>query len=134
MEKQSLTDERVYPDKSVIEAALGTAQFNIFLKFIENIEALNLSVEWRYYNDGKAWLGKILTKKKNIAWLSVWNVGFKVTVFFTEKTIEGFKALEITTAKVEKPTGKLLPIITTVKDDAALNDVIKILGYKIQLK
>jgi hypothetical protein len=133
LETQILTDADTYPDNSVIEKALGADRFGLFLKFIEKIEALNLTIEWRYYNDGKAWLGKIWYKKKNLGWLSIWNVGFKVTVFFTEKTIEGFNALGID-IKAQIPTGKLIPIIMTIKDDKILDNLISILKYKKELK
>jgi hypothetical protein len=132
-EKQILTDESIYPNNTVIKNALGTTQFGSYLTFIEKIEALNLTIEWRYYNDGKTWLCKILNKKKNIGWLSIWDVGFKVTVFFTEKTIEGINALG-RDIKIGKPSGKLIPIITTINDDTTLDNVIKILEYKKGLK
>ncbi|MDR0470541.1 MAG: DUF3788 domain-containing protein [Nitrososphaerota archaeon] len=133
MEKQILTDAGTYPDNSVIEKALGADWFGLFLEFIEKIENLNLTIEWRYYNDGKAWLGKIWHKKKNLGWLSIWNVGFKVTVFFTEKTIEGFNALGVD-VKAQTSTGKLIPILMTINDDSALDNLITILKYKKELK
>lgn len=36
-----------------------------------------LSPEWRYYNDGKSWLCKMLSKKKNLFWLSIWEGCFR---------------------------------------------------------
>ena len=133
MEKQSLTDASTYSDNTVIEKTLGTERFGLFLKFIEKIEALNLTIEWRYYNDGKTWLGKIWHKKKNLGWLSIWNVGFKVTIFFTEKTIGGFNALGID-VKAQTATGKLIPILMTINDDRALDNLATILKYKMKIK
>lgn len=132
--KQYLTDQSVYPDNTVIAHALGADHFKIYLTFIEKIEALNLVIEWRYYNDGKSWLGKIWHKKKNMGWLSIWEVGFKVTIFFTEKTIWGLNELEIDRIETEKPVGKLIPILMTINDNRALDNAIKILQYKMQLK
>ena len=35
------------------------------------------SLEWRYDNDGNAWLGKVVRKKKTVCWVSVWDRFFK---------------------------------------------------------
>jgi hypothetical protein len=48
--KQVLSDKNVYPDNAVIERLIGADHFGIYLRFLEKIEALNLVVEWRYYN------------------------------------------------------------------------------------
>ena len=85
MENLILTDPMVNPENDVLENALGK-NYNRYKEFIDKINAQNLIVEWNYYNDGKSWLGKILNKKKNLCWLSVWNTGFKLTFYFTEKT------------------------------------------------
>jgi hypothetical protein len=52
--------------------------FNAFLK--EDYPAL--STEWRYYNDGKSWLCKIIKKKKTVCWVSVYENMFKTTFYF----------------------------------------------------
>ncbi|MDR0515524.1 MAG: DUF3788 domain-containing protein [Fibromonadaceae bacterium] len=93
--------------------------------------AQNFILEWNYYNDGKSWLGKILNKKKNLCWLSAWNTGFKLTFFFTEKTINGIQELEIDDeikdmAKNNKPTGKLFPVIILISNKKRMNGCLKI--------
>jgi hypothetical protein len=56
-----------------------------------------ITVEWRYYNDGKAWLAKGLykwtgarggQKENTVFWLSIWDSFFKVTIYFPEKNRE----------------------------------------------
>ena len=51
-------------------------------------------MEWRYYNDGKAWLAKGLFKwtgvrgdqnEKTVFWLSIWDGFFKVYIYVPEK-------------------------------------------------
>ena len=120
MENQILIDPMVEPKSDVLENALGK-NYNRYKEFVDKINAQNLIVEWNYYNDGKSWLGKILNKKKNICWLSVWNTGFKLTFYFTEKTIKGIYELEIDDViknKVDniKPIGKLFPIIILIEN------------------
>jgi len=138
METQILTDPKIKPNTNVLEKALGK-NYKRYVEFLNEINSQNLTVEWNYYNDGKSWLGKILHKKKNLCWLSVWNVGFKLTFLFTEKTIKGINDLDIddeikNIAQKTKPTGKLFPILLLIKTKQAMYDGLKILEYKMKLK
>ncbi|MCL2185287.1 MAG: DUF3788 domain-containing protein [Treponema sp.] len=138
METQILTDPMIKPNNKVLETALGK-NFKRFMEFLSKIGELNLVPEWNYYNDGKSWLCKILNKKKNLAWLSVWNTGFKLSFFFTEKTIAGVYELDIddeikTIAKDMKPTGKLLPVVFLIKNKKMLSAGLRLLEYKMRLK
>ena len=138
MENLILTDPMVNPENDILENALGK-KYNRYKEFINKINAQNLIVEWNYYNDEKSWLGKILNKKKNLCWLSVWNIGFKLTFYFTEKTINGIYELDIddgikNMVQKIKPIGKLLPIILVIENKKTMNDGLKILEYKMQLK
>ena len=138
MENQILTDPVIKPDNNVLETALGK-NFKLYADFLDKLSELHLVTEWNYYNDGKSWLCKLLNKKKNLAWLSVWNTGFKLTFYFTEKTITGIYELDIdneikTSARGGKTIGKLLPVIFPVKNKRALNDGLILLDYKKKLK
>lgn len=138
MEKQILTDPMVTPENNILGEALGK-NYQLYKDFFENIAKKKLIPKWNYYNDGKSWLCKILNKKRNLCWLSIWNTGFKLTFFFTEKTIDGVYKLETSNdikniAQETKPTGKLIPIIILVKNKKIINDVLKILEYKMSLK
>ncbi|PKP08994.1 MAG: hypothetical protein CVU09_13085 [Bacteroidetes bacterium HGW-Bacteroidetes-4] len=46
-----------------------------------NLPETPWQVQWRYYNDGKAWLCKVSYKKKTVFWLSVWEAYFKVAFY-----------------------------------------------------
>ena len=138
MENKILTDPSVKPDSKVLENALGK-NYKRFNEFIAKINEKNIALEWNYYNDGKSWLGKLLYKKKNLCWLSIWNTGFKLTIFFTEKTIGGVQKLEIddeikNTAKTSKPTGNLIPVILLVSNKNKMKCGLAILDYKMGLK
>ena len=138
METQIFTNPLIRPGNIALEAALGKS-YKLYTEFEEKMKERNLIPEWNYYNDGKSWLCKILYKKKNYAWLSVWNTGFKLSFFFTEKTIENFFNLDIDdTIKEEarsiKPMGKFRPVILLIKHKKTLNDALKILEYKMSLK
>ena len=119
MENKILNDPMIKPDNNVLESVLGK-NYQLYKEFIEKISVNKLIPEWNYYNDGKTWLCKILNKKKNLCWLSVWDIGFKLTFYFTEKTIDGVYELEINN-EIKKMTqetkfiGKLLPVIILIK-------------------
>jgi len=138
MENKVLTDPAINPDESVLEKALGK-KYKLFTEFLNKISEQNFNPEWHYYNDTKCWLCKILNRKKNYGWLSVWDTGFQLTFYFTEKTFGGVCALDIDesikqAAVTAKPVGKSHPVILPVKNKNIMNDGIKILEYKYNLK
>jgi len=138
MENKILIDPKVEPKDSVLENALGK-KYRLFTEFVNKISEKNCIPEWHYYNDGKSWLCKILNKKKNHCWLSVWNTGFKLTFYFTEKTIAGVSDLAINDkikqdAAAMKQVGNLRPVVVLIKNKYLMNDGIKILEYKMNLK
>jgi len=131
-------DPKEKPNPKNLEKALGK-KYALFLDFTSKLNEQNLSIEWNYYNDGKSWLGKLLVKKKNLCWISIWNTGLKVTVFFTEKTIDDFYGLNIneeikTSAQTVKRVGKFIPVIMLIKSKKMVNDCLKVLEYKKALK
>lgn len=135
-----LRDGDIFPSDKILEDALGEG-FNVLVSFLETITnneyALNL--EWRYYNDGKAWLGKAVYKKKTIFWLSVWEGFFKTSFFFTEKHLEAIAKLDISeTMKDEfakaKTIGKLIPMIFDVNKENQLGDLLTAVRFKKSLK
>ena len=138
MENQLLTDSEMFPDNAVLQAVLGK-KFALYEEFVKQLGEKNIVPEWHYYNDGKSWLGKTMYKKKNIAWVSVWDTGFKITFFFTEKTLSGFYALEISDeikqeAKKQKNLGKLIPVLLLISGKKVLKDAMRIFEYKMGLK
>lgn len=135
-----LRDAAIYPTDEVLMDVLGDA-FKVYSLFIEtiSIDPLSLSAEWRYYNDGKAWLAKVQFKKKTILWLSVWDDLFKITFYFTEKNIEAIAGLNISEAiKVEfckaKPVGRLIPLILEVREIDQMDDLLTLVRFKKSLK
>ena len=138
MERQILTDPMVTPEDAVLEDALGK-NYSLFTEFARNINELNLVLEWNYYNDTKSWLGKVLHKKKNLCWISVWNTGFKMTFYFPERAIDGVFQLDIdneikNNARETKPVGKSHPVIMLIKNKKLIKNGLKILEYKKSLK
>lgn len=142
METQMLLrDPHIYPSNEVLKNVLGDSVYHILHIFLTTItnEEYALSIEWRYYNDGKAWLGKIQYKKKTILWLSVWEVFFKTSFYFTEKHLEAIAALNISESVKDnfykaKLSGRLIPMIIDVSEEEQLADLLTIMQCKKRLK
>lgn len=141
MEAQMLLrDADIFPSDKILEDALGEG-FNVLVSFLETItnNEYALTLEWRYYNDGKAWLGKAVYKKKTIFWLSVWEGFFKTSFFFMEKHLEAIAKLDISeTIKDEfakaKTIGKLIPMIFDINKENQLGDLLTVVWFKKSLK
>jgi hypothetical protein len=139
MEKEImvLTNPMEEPNK-ILETALDK-KYKTYENFVSRINEKGLVLEWNYYKDEKSWLCKVLHKKKNICWLSIWNTGFKLTFYFSEKTIDGVYELDINEkikkgANEMKPVGKLRPIVILIDNNKILNDSMKILEHKMSIK
>ena len=132
METPSLRDPNLFPSKEVLEQELGNS-YQAFQELIKSItdNNLGLSIEWRYYRDGKAWLCKATYKKKTVFWLSVWDKYFKTTFYFTERHRAGIEALDIEEQikidfRSKKLIGKLVPLTISVRMQDQINDILKI--------
>ncbi len=140
MDKPLLNDPDVFPTPEVLAKTLGKsyAVFEELVAMITGTE-FDLTFEWRFYNDGKAWLGKVGYKKKTIFWLSAWDGYFQATFLFTEKTKPGVMELPIDeTLKNEfaqnQPMGKLIALPVKVTKKKQIKDVLELVRYKKELK
>jgi hypothetical protein len=139
MEGLLLKDQNVYPDKEVLKKALG-GSYPAYEELLKVIAASEYSLvpEWRYYNDGKAWLCKVCHKKKTVFWLSIWDKYFKTSFYFTEKTGSGIASLRIDAGIKKsfigsKHTGKLIPLTIEMRTKNQLTDLLKIISYKMKI-
>ncbi len=99
----------------------------------------NLQPQWRYYNDGKAWLCKVVFKSKTVFWLSIWEGFFKTSFFFRDRDCSGILELDIDKSykqQVESSQtfGKLHPVVLEIRDHVQLEDLAKLIRYKKGLK
>ncbi len=140
MDRPLLNDEHQYPDDHVLEKTLGKAKpaWDAFAAGIGE-QVPDASLEWRYYNDGKAWLCKMVRKKKTVCWVSVWDKFFKTTFYFTDKSDRDIQALPIAadlkaSFREHKGFGKLKPLTIEVASKKALEPVFVVAKYKAGLK
>ncbi|KAA8479706.1 uncharacterized protein DUF3788 [Arcticibacter tournemirensis] len=140
MESQLLREQDVYPSESVIKQALG-ASYAVFAELEKTITSNTFALvpEWNYYKDGKAWLCKVLYKKKTVFWLSVWPGFFKVSFYFTEKNRDVIPSLSVDMDIKEafmqaKPIGRLIPLTVNVSRKEQISDLLKLVECKKNLK
>lgn len=140
MEIQLLREESPYPDADVLKEKLGEI-YDVYAGFVSVItaEPHSLQPEWNFYKDGKAWLCKIIFRKKTVIWLSVWDDCFKLTFFFTEKSKSGIEELIIDPSIKEsflksKNIGKLIPLVIAIREKSQVDDVLKIIEFKKSIK
>jgi hypothetical protein len=135
-----LRDPKVFPGPEVLKDSLKEA-YPVYEELLASITGpeYGLVPEWRFYNDGKAWLCKVAYKKKTIFWLSVWDEFFKVSFYFTMSTAKGVTDLAIRKSIRDKlisakPIGKLIPLVVDIRKKAQLKDLLKLIDYKKSLK
>lgn len=138
MDRPRLNDPNLPPTDDVIAAELKSAA-QAYREFVKALPGHQIDLEWRYYNDGKSWLGKATAKKKTVFWLSVWEGYFKVSLFFTEKTRVGVQALPIDDALKnrlanEPVKGKLIALILDLAQSGQLADALTLVAYKKSCK
>lgn len=140
-EIQLLRDSEIIPTEKVLENALGKEIFAVYkelTKIITSVE-FELKPEWNFYKDGKAWLCKVIYKKKTVFWLSIWEKHIKTSFYFTEKTRSGIFELPID-EKIKqdfeetKIIGKLIPLILCIEKEGQLEDLKEVIKYKKGLK
>lgn len=144
---QLLRDPKVNPTDEIIAEGLGLAT-NTYIKFIDRLEHNDIKLmDWRYYNDGKAWLSKGeykwitnrgTNKAKPIFWLSIWRGFFKVSFFFSTKTQselltlpisqEAKKLIENTIAMGKSM--KFIPVVFDISDDKHLDDLLVLAQFR----
>ena len=146
-DRQLLRDPDIEPTSEVIAEGLGAA-YETYSEFINELGKYGITLmDWRFYNDGKAWLSKGeykwttprgAIKVKPIFWLSIWEGFFRTTFFFSTSVQAELHDLPIsqeTRALIRnaKPMGKsmrFIPVIIDIKTSPQLGDVYTIAQFR----
>jgi hypothetical protein len=133
-----LRDDQVFPDETVLRQVLENA-FQAYLGLLDIFRRQNLSAEWRYYHDGKAWLLKVQKKQKTLVWMSAWKGFISATIYLPLKHLDRFSELDIDDSikeKVEqsKDIMKSKPCTFEISEVGILDDFEKVLKLKMELK
>ena len=131
-----LRDEAVYPSDDVLAQHLAKAKpaWDAFTDRLAE-DFSDASLEWRFYQDGKSWLCKLVRKKKTVCWVSIWDHAFRTTFYFTAKNDQEIERLPIAQElrnayRAQTGSGKLKPLTIEVRSKKALGDVFTLFGYK----
>jgi len=132
-----LTDEKIFPDDTVLEKVLGPS-FTAYKSLLYLFEQSNLHHEWRYYKDGKAWLCKVQKKTKTLVWMSAWKGYMKATIYIPEKKVGSLLDLPLSTEtkdsiRTAKNVGKSKPCMFEVRDETVFKDLEAVMKYKAQI-
>jgi len=149
MPEQLLRDPNIEPANEVLAAALGETN-GAYLKFIEGLKSRDIDLTYRYYADGKAWLGKGLyrrtgarggQKEMTAFWLSIWDGFFKVTIYIPEKVRADALSLPLhdkIKAMIDDPKqmGKLkfFPLIFDLRSDELFDAVYTLIDFRKRIK
>ena len=140
MEPIVLLDRTVRPTDEIVFSIIGDK--SILWQEIRTYlceHHTDITEEWNFYNDGKAWLFRTLKKKKTIFWVGVIKDTFIVSFWLADKaeTVIELSDLpdrvknEYRNAKRYK-IGRSLSI--TMSDQEDVINVIRLIDIKIRLK
>ncbi len=136
MEPLALTDPKQFPSDAVIASHLGKSRphWEALFAFI-HAERPDLVEQWRFYNDGKAWLMNVSRKKKTVFWLGVFEGGFRITAYFTDKAIDAIQSSPLSPELKEqfatgRSSGKLRAITVTFRKKRDVEDAKVLMALK----
>lgn len=140
MEPIVLTDPNVQPTDELVFSIIGENSV-YWEKLVEYLyeKHLNVTEEWRFYNDGKSWLYKALQKKNTIYWIGVIKDTFRVTFWFGDKAEPMIEASSLTESiknefRTAKHYGKIRAISIEMRSPEDFENVVKLIDLKVKLK
>lgn len=133
-----LNDEEQYPDAAVLKTVLEES-FPVYEKLLTLFNDYDMHSEWRYYHDGKAWLCKVQKKKRTIVWMSAWKGFMQATIYLPARYLERVYEMDISEGSKERirstrNVGKSKPCIFEIRTEAIINDLEKVMRFKIETK
>lgn len=135
-----LHDPDVFPSDSVLARWLGRSKpaWDAFMALLKT-DYPHMSVDWRYYNDGRTWLCKVTQKTDTIFWMSAWDKFFKISFYFTAKAEAAISASTLPPGLKHSflhPKGRcsLRPVTTEVRKKADLKPIRELIEIKLKLK
>jgi hypothetical protein len=140
MDNPVLGDKEQFPTDDVVFSHIGKSKRyweELFSYTRSNYP--DFSEQWRYYNDGKSWLLKVVKKSKTIFWVSVMKGSFKTTFYFGDKAeasiLESGLSDDLKDSfKNGKRYGKTRGITTEIKGKTDLDSVRELIRLKLSRK
>ena len=149
-DKQLLRNPDIQPTSDIIAEALQDTN-DSYIRFLNELANQDIDLEWRYYTDGKAWLGKGLykwlgvrggQKVTTVFWLSIWEAFFKITIYIPEKARDDLFSLPLNNTVKQmindsKQMGnrlKFFPLVFELNSNESFEEIHILFDFKKSLK
>jgi len=140
MVQHVLTNKDQFPTNDVIFSHIGKSKIfwdSLFTHIHANYP--DFEEQWRFYNDGKCWLFKMMRKSKTIFWLSVLGGSFKITFYFGDKAEQALMESAISKElknqfKNGKRYNKIRGITLSINGKKDIDDVMSLIRVKISTR
>ena len=86
MNTKVLSDKNKIPNEAMVFSIIGDKEL-VWKQTMSYLYDRNndISEVWKYYNDGKSWLFRILQKKKTICWIKILDDTFRIAFWFANR-------------------------------------------------
>jgi len=130
-----LSDENIFPDEHVLQRVLGDS-YTAYTYLLALFVRLEMTHEWRYYRDGKAWLCKVQKKKRTIVWMSAWKGYMQATIYFPGRLLDGLYSLDLSEETKQrfrstKNVGQSKPAMFEIRGKSIPQDLETVIQYKL---
>jgi hypothetical protein len=140
MDELILSDKTQFPTERIILSHLGKSG-DVWKALFDSLHANHpdFKEEWRYYNDGKSWLLKVTRKAKTVFWLGVYDGGFRVTLYFSDKGTQALMSSDIS-AELKKQFksghlhGKIRGVTVKMNSKRDVGKVNGLIAVKLAMK
>jgi hypothetical protein len=139
-EKPILSDPMVNPDNELISAILGDKMiwWNTIMDHTMTSYP-NVTPIWRYYNDGKQWLFRLLKKKDTIFWTTLFEDTFRITFYFPDRVEPLIEASNLPVKMKEDfftghKYGKIRGMTVKMESQQDIEKVLELVAIKFQIK
>jgi ABC-type uncharacterized transport system YnjBCD substrate-binding protein len=140
LEKAILSDPAVFPDETILKSIIGE-KMEMWNDLMDQtiMSYQSITPVWRYYNDGKQWLFRLLHKKDTLFWCSLIDTTFRISFYFTDKfepaILQSQLPEEVKTGfMVSQRYGKLRAITIRMDQPGDLHAVKQLIAIKLMIK
>ena len=140
MDQIILSDKNQFPTEEIIFSHIG--KYKAIWESVFNYIHINhpdFTEQWRYYNDGKSWLMKVIKKTNTIFWLSIIPETFTITFYFGDKAEQSIMKSTISDAlkdqfKDGKRYGKIRGLTLIMNKKQNIEFLKELISIKLKIK